>query len=59
MSLLAINNYFNDDIMIKRFHSHPVIKAGEIMFQERIKDNIVITKEYKEILKIRETKGYI
>ena len=49
MSLLAINNYFNDDIMIKRFHSHPVIKAGEIMLQERIKDNIVITKEYKEI----------
>ncbi|HHY78373.1 MAG TPA: hypothetical protein GX498_07725 [Clostridiales bacterium] len=49
MSLLAINNYLNDDIMIKRYHSHPVIKAGEIMLQERIKDNVVITKEYKEI----------
>ncbi len=48
MSLLAINNYLNDDILIKRFHSHPVIKAGEIMLQERIPANAVITKEYKE-----------
>lgn len=49
MSLLAICNFFKEDIMIKRLHSHPLIKAGEILLQERIPESIIITKEYKEI----------
>ncbi|SHI58901.1 GH36-type glycosyl hydrolase domain-containing protein [Lutispora thermophila] len=48
MSLLAICNFLKDDIMIRRFHSHPLIKAGEVLLQERIPENIIITKEYKE-----------
>lgn len=48
MSLLAINNFLNDDIMINRFHSDPLVKAGEVLLQERIPESIIITKEYKE-----------
>jgi len=58
MSLLAINNFLNDDIMINRFHSDSLIKAGEVLLQERIPENVIITKEYKEAsLDISRQKG--
>lgn len=53
MNLLAIDNYFCDDIMIKRFHSHPIVKAGEIILKERVPQSAVITKEYKESIKTK------
>lgn len=50
MIIIALNNYFNDNIMVKRFHSDPVIKAGEFLLQERIPLRVLITKEHKEII---------
>jgi cyclic beta-1,2-glucan synthetase len=50
MILIALTNYFNKNIMIKRFHSCPVIKAGEFLLQERIPMKVLITKEHKEII---------
>ncbi|HWI54850.1 MAG TPA: glucoamylase family protein, partial [Desulfobacteria bacterium] len=48
MSILALNNYLNDNIMQRRFHANPVIKSGEILLQERIPLNVTITRELKE-----------
>ena len=50
MSLLAIDNLLNDKIMVRRFHSNPIVKASETLLQERIPTNVIVTKEFKEIL---------
>ncbi|MCK9216413.1 MAG: glycosyl transferase [Firmicutes bacterium] len=57
MSILALNNFLNKDVMIHRFHSHPIIKAGEFMLQERIPIKSIITKEYKEWLEEKGSLG--
>lgn len=48
MSLLAMNNYLNKNIMQERFHRDPVIKAAQLLLQEKVPTNIVFTKENKE-----------
>jgi len=48
MSFISLSNYLNNNIMQKRFHSDPVIKAAEILLQEKIPLRVIITKEYKE-----------
>lgn len=60
MGMLALDNFFHNEIMIKRFHSHPMIKAGELMLQERIPTRVIITKEYKERIEEKDnlSKGY-
>lgn len=35
MNLVAINNFLNDGIMKKRFHAEPVIKAAEVLLEEK------------------------
>lgn len=60
MGMLALDNFFHNEIMINRFHSHPMIKAGELMLQERIPIRVIITKEYKERIEEKDnlSKGY-
>jgi hypothetical protein len=48
MILVSINNALNEKVMIKRFHSSPLVKAGEYLLQEKVPGKVVITKEYKE-----------
>ncbi len=48
MSLLALDNFLNKDIMQKRFHSEPEIKAAELLLQEKVPTNIVFAKDDKE-----------
>jgi len=48
MSLLALNNYLNGNIMQKRFHSDPVVDAAKLLLQEKVPSNILFTKENKE-----------
>ncbi len=48
MSLLAINNFLNNNVMQKRFHEDPAINAARLLLQEKVPVNIVITKETKE-----------
>ncbi|MGE4282671.1 MAG: glucoamylase family protein [Clostridia bacterium] len=48
MSLIALVNYLNDNIMQQRFHSDPMIKSVELLLQERIPTRVIMTKEYKE-----------
>ena len=61
MSILALDNFLNEDAMIRRFHSHPIVKAGEFMLQERIPVRSIITKEYKEWLEEKDgfSKDYV
>jgi len=42
MILTALNNYFNDGIMQRRFHKEPNIKAAEILLKERVPMGIPI-----------------
>lgn len=46
--LLSINNLFHDKILQTRFMNNPEIKALDILLQERMPQNIIITKEEKE-----------
>ena len=52
--LLSINNLFKDNILQKRFMKNPQIQAVDILLQERMPENVIITKEEKE--KIEKTK---
>ncbi len=51
MSLMALTNYLKDNIMQKRFHEDPMIKSVELLLQEKIPMNVIITKENKEEIK--------
>lgn len=55
MSLLALNNYLNHNIMQTRFSSDPYVKAARLLLQEKIPLDIVFTKDNKE--KIMPSKG--
>ncbi|NDL66131.1 glycosyl transferase [Clostridiales bacterium F-3ap] len=55
MSLLALNNYLNGNIMQKRFAADPHVKAARLLLQEKVPMNVVFTKESKE--KVVPAKG--
>ena len=46
--LLSINNLFNDNILQKRFMKNPEMQAVNILLEERMPENVIITKEKKE-----------
>lgn len=48
MMMMALDNFINDNIMIRRFHHSTLIRAGEFLLQERIPMHVLITKEHKE-----------
>lgn len=47
MIFLAINNYLNNNIMQQRFHDVPIIKATELLLQERMPSKEVFIKDYQ------------
>ena len=46
--LLSINNLFHQNILQKRMMQNPELKAVGILLQERMPENMIITKEEKE-----------
>ena len=46
--LLSINNFINNNVLRKRFNLNPEIEATNILLQERMPCNLIITKEKKE-----------
>ena len=46
--LLSINNIINNNILRKRFSKNPEIEAVDILLQEKMPMNMIITKEQKE-----------
>lgn len=45
MSLLALDNTINNNILKERFHNIPEIKAVEILLKERVPENIVFNRD--------------
>ncbi len=56
--LLSINNLINDNILQKRFMQNPEIKAIDILLQEKMPVDMLVTKERKEKLKRIKYTGY-
>ena len=52
--LLSINNFLNKNVLRERFNKNPEIEATNILLQERMPCNLIITKEKKE--KVSKTK---
>ncbi len=50
MSILALNNYLNSNVMQDRFHMDPIMKSGEVLLQEKVPVRVIITKEYKDTI---------
>ena len=46
--LLSINNLFKDNILQKRFMKNPQLQAIDVLLQEKMPENVIITKEKKE-----------
>jgi len=58
MSLLAINNYLNDDTMQHRFGSDPHVKSARLLLQEKVPLNVIFTKDSQEKIHISKTTTY-
>lgn len=59
--LISINNFFHKNIVQKRFSKNPEIEGTEILLQERMPEDIIITKEKKEVpekLKYKDYESY-
>ena len=56
--LLSINNLVNENILQKRFHKNPSIKAVDILLQEKLPEDVIITKERKEKIEKIKYDGY-
>ena len=50
MILVAINNYLNNNIMQNRFHSIPMVKATELLLQERMPRREILIKEHEDMM---------
>lgn len=50
MILVAINNYLNNNIMQTRFHSIPMVKATELLLQERMPRREILIKEHEDMM---------
>lgn len=46
--LLSINNLFNNNILQKRFMKNPEMQAVNVLLEEKMPENVIITKEKKE-----------
>ncbi|WP_192929721.1 GH36-type glycosyl hydrolase domain-containing protein [Alkaliphilus serpentinus] len=46
MIFVSLNNYFHHQIMQRRFHSQPLIKAVEQLLQEKLPTRAIIANEY-------------
>jgi len=58
MSLLALNNYLNHNIMQSRFSADPAVRAARLLLQEKIPVNILFTKDNKEKIATSKAKIY-
>ena len=55
--LLSINNLINNNILQERFHKNPEIKSVDILLQEKLPEDMIITKERKEKARKIKYKG--
>ncbi|HBM74262.1 MAG TPA: hypothetical protein DD429_01730, partial [Clostridiaceae bacterium] len=48
MSMLSFDNVINGEIMQLRFHNNPMVKACELLLQEKVPYGIMFTKDIEE-----------
>ncbi len=48
MSLMALNNFLNRNILQDRFHADSFVKSVELLLHEKVPTKVVLTKENKE-----------
>ena len=51
MILMAMVNYFHDDIMVRRMHSDPRIQSVELLLQEQVPQSVPAQNPYAEDVK--------
>ncbi len=51
MALVALGNVLNDHVMVDRFHSDPRVEATELLLQERMPRNVLVTRPRAEEVK--------
>lgn len=49
MILLALDNYLNDDAMIRRFHADPRIQSVELLLQEQIPEYVSVEYPHPQV----------
>ncbi|WP_346886069.1 GH36-type glycosyl hydrolase domain-containing protein [Clostridium sp. UBA4395] len=54
MSLLALDNVMNNNIIQRRFHRIPMIRAVEILLQEKISKNVVYDRKEDNSQEVKE-----
>jgi len=54
MSLLALDNVMNNNIIQRRFHRIPMIRAVEILLQEKISKNVVYNRREDNSQEVKE-----
>ena len=58
MALVALGNVINDDVMVDRFHADPLVEATELLLQERMPRNVLVTRpraeEVKSVADVRD-----
>ena len=48
MSMLAIDNILNMNIMQDRFHRNTLVKSAQLLLQEKVPERMILTKDYGE-----------
>ena len=51
MTLVALGNVVNDDSMVERFHADPIVEATELLLQERMPRNSLVSRPRAEEVK--------
>ena len=60
MSLVAIDNVLNGNVMQERFHADPLVQATELLLQERIPVHVPVTRpRAEEVLMSRIVRGVV
>src|SRR6185295_18315813 len=51
MALVALGNVLNDRVMVERFHADPIVEATELLLQERLPREVVVSRPRAEEVK--------
>jgi len=51
MALVAISNVLNNQAMVERFHAEPIVQATELLLQERLPRNVLVSRPRAEEVK--------
>src|SRR4029078_951173 len=58
MLLVAIGNVLNASVMVERFHGDPLVKATELLLQERMPRDVLVARpraeEVKSVAEVRD-----